>query len=77
MLNRLPAIATAAILAVALSAPAFAQTTSPEMSHDTMKKHTAMSSDSMKHHDTMSHDTTGKNAMSHDTMKHETTPKSQ
>jgi pentapeptide MXKDX repeat protein len=76
MLNRLPAIACAAILAAALSVPAFAQSTSTGMSHDTMK-HSATSSDSMKHHATMSHDTMGKDTMSHDTMKHDTTPKSQ
>jgi pentapeptide MXKDX repeat protein len=76
MLDRLPTIATAAILAATLSVPAFAQSTSTGMSHDTMK-HSAMSSDSMKHHATMSHDSMGNSSMSHDTMKHDTMSKSQ
>ena len=76
MLNRLHAIGTAGILAAALSTPAFAQSTSTGMSHDTMR-HTPTSSDSMKHPATMSHDTMGNSSMSHDTMKHDTMSKSQ
>jgi pentapeptide MXKDX repeat protein len=68
MLNRLPTVASLAILAISLSAPAFAQSNTPKTSHDTMG-HTAMSlGSSMGHHDTMSQGTMSKSSMSHDTM---------
>ena len=83
MLNRLPAIA-AAILAIALSAPAFAQSTSSDtMGHSTMSSGSSMGHmDTTKHRTPMTHDTTGNTGMSHDTMSHGsmthgTMPKSQ
>lgn len=82
MLYRLPTITAVATLVASLSAPAFAQSTSAPMSHDTMG-HPAMSSNSsMGHHDTMSHNSVGKDSMSHDAwssapMSHDTMRKSQ
>jgi pentapeptide MXKDX repeat protein len=68
MLNPLPITASVAILAISLSAPTFAQSSSPRMSHDTMARTAVSSGSGMGRHDTMSRDSLSKRSLSHDTM---------
>ena len=76
MFNRISTLAAAAVLAVSIAAPAFAQSTPSAMSSPPAMKHGSMAHGSMKHgsmaHGSMKHGSMKHGSMKHGSMKHET-----